>query len=60
MVMIDFYLNFGLEGGGFFEVYDKGIMLKYFDIIECRFFFFFFICRKYFVLDINERDSKDI
>lgn len=42
MVMIDFYLNFGLEGGGFFEVYDKGIMLKYFDIIECRFFFFFF------------------
>lgn len=39
--MIDFYLNFGLEGGGFFEVYDKGIMLKYFDIIECRFFFFF-------------------
>lgn len=59
MVMTDLHLNLGSEGGGFFEVHDKGIMSKYLDITECRSFFFFFICRKYFALDTNERDSKD-
>lgn len=59
MVMTDLHPNLGSEGGGFFEVYDKGIMSKYLDITECRSFFSFFICRKYFALDTNERDSKD-
>lgn len=47
MVMTDLHPNLGSEGGGFFEVHDKGIMSKY------------LICQKYFVLDTNERDSKD-
>lgn len=42
MVMTDLHPNLGSEGGGFFEVHDKGIMSKYLDITECRSFFFFF------------------
>lgn len=41
MVMTDLHPNLGSEGGGFFEVHDKGIMSKYLDITECRSFFSF-------------------
>lgn len=58
MVMTDLHPNLESEGGGFFEVHDKGIMSKNLDITECRSLSFF--CWKYFALDTNERDSKDI